>query len=416
MALSDCNDIGAIFSSGIAANHSQAAAMALKAGVDWDLQCGTESQHWGYYNYLKEAIELGLVDEATLDTTVMRVLVQKFGSNLWDTPYTDVAGAGTLDAPAHRALALDAATQSLVLLQNANQTLPMALEGKKIALFGPLSGGGDDGADKDSAVTALVGSYVLSGAPVVTVADALGKVRGAEINYVRGCDATGFSGAGCPDLEGAIAAAKAADVAVLVLGDGDRDCGEWHDRDNLDLAGGQLSLLQAIAGVAPKTIVVLVHGRPQTFGLGNAVLAKVDALIAAWRSGEEVREWFFPCVKCAKMEITGHCCARGRVPCFTLTIPSFPSYLAPVPRAGCVRFIGRERHRQRADRRKCAKREAVAVVASDRGSGRRWRGPVAAADPRQVGRKRKRLRRERGPVLRRVRLCLCAVNIAQSHR
>ena len=106
--------------------------------------------------------------------------------------------------------------------------------------------------------------------------------------------------ASCCAQQEFLAAAKAADVAVLVLGDGDRDCGEWHDRDNLDLAGGQLSLLQAIAGVAPKTIVVLVHGRPQTFGLGNAVLAKVDALIAAWRPGEEVREWFFSLRKMCK--------------------------------------------------------------------------------------------------------------------
>ena len=254
------------------------------------------------------------MDEATLDVTVMRVLVQKFGSNLWDTPYTDVAGAASLDAPAHRALALDAATQSLVLLQNVNKTLPMALTGKKIVLFGPLSGGGADSKDKEDAITAIVGSYVLSGAAVVTVADAIDKVGAADIKYVRGCDATGpaggIPGAGCAGLDAAVAAAKAADVAVLVLGDGDRECGEWGDRDSLDLGGGQLQLLEAVAGVAPKTIVVLVHGRPQTFGLGNAVLAKVDALVAAWRPGEEVRARFFGTVPFLSQCNRWHCFTR----------------------------------------------------------------------------------------------------------
>lgn len=77
------------------------------------------------------------------------------------------------------------------------------------------------------------------------------------------------------------------DVAVVVIGDSLRTCGEWGDRDSLDPAGGQLQLLQAVAAVAHTTVVVLIHGRPATFGYDNALLANVSALLAAWRPGEE---------------------------------------------------------------------------------------------------------------------------------
>eukprot|EP01043_Picozoa_sp_COSAG02_P007590 COSAG02_NODE_230_length_28060_cov_5.226816_5_plen_84_part_00 len=63
-------------------------------------------------------------------------------------------------------------------------------------------------------------------------------------------------------------------MSILVLGDDERMCGEWQDRDSLDLGGGQLALLKAVSAVAKKTVVVLVHGRPQTFG-DNSVLDQV---------------------------------------------------------------------------------------------------------------------------------------------
>ena len=67
------------------------------------------------------------------------------------------------------------------------------------------------------------------------------------------------------------------DLSILVLGDDERMCGEWQDRDSLDLGGGQLALLEAVSAVAKKTIVVLVHGRPQTFG-NNSVLEQVRTM------------------------------------------------------------------------------------------------------------------------------------------
>lgn len=138
------------------------------------------------------------------------------------------------------------------------------------------------------AATALVGSYVLDGAHVVTIDEALREAGVASLTYIRGADAYGQAGAPADpeDLPAAVALAKESDVSIVVLGDDERMCGEWQDRDSLDVGGGQLALLEAVSAVSKQTIVVLVHGRPQTFG-DNSVLDQVDAMLAAWRPGEE---------------------------------------------------------------------------------------------------------------------------------
>lgn len=134
--------------------------------------------------------------------------------------------------------------------------------------------------------TAMVGSYVLEGAPVVTVAGALNTTH-ADVTWMSDCGANVDPAGVCPSFPAAAALAAAADIAALVLGGGAGGCGEWQGRDSLDLAGQQPQLLEAVAGKAPKTVVVLLHGRPQTLGAGNRVLQNVDALLAGWRPGEE---------------------------------------------------------------------------------------------------------------------------------
>ena len=237
-----------------------------------------DRDHWSY-NKLGDAIDLGLTSEAALDKVVTRVLRQKFASGLFDgrsfVPYDKLP---LLDSAPHRQLALEAGEQSIVLLQNKDQALPMALSGKKVALFGPFAHKSNRTADPkhgggSSAEVALVGSYVLSGAPVVTIDEALTEAGVASLQYIAGAQANGPAGspADPETLPDVLALAKASDVAIVVLGDDHGMCGEWQDRDDLDVGGGQLALLEAVAGVAKKTIVVLVHGRPQTFG-DNSVL------------------------------------------------------------------------------------------------------------------------------------------------
>ena len=107
VALSDCDDVGEVYSFGMAPNRTAAAALSLNAGVDWDLQCGTDPEKWSY-NKLDAAIDAGLTTEAALDKVVRRVLRQKFAAGLFDgrsfVPYDNIT---LLDCPAHRQLALE---------------------------------------------------------------------------------------------------------------------------------------------------------------------------------------------------------------------------------------------------------------------------------------------------------------------
>ena len=278
VALSDCDDIGVLQDFRVAANASHGAALALKAGVDWDLQCSSDPASWSY-NHLNESLAAGLITEADLDATVTRVLTHKFANGLFDTGPTDAAAAAAvLDAPAHRQLAREAAEQGIVLLINKGGALPLpsSLVGVKVALLGPTASAECNCSD---ATDSVMGSYSLAGAHVVTMDEAL-KAAGAVVQWAPGMkSAGGAAGTGGDPalLAAAVAAAKAADVALLVLGDvsgPSGGCGEWNDRDDLTLQGGQLELLQAVTAVARKTVVVLVHGRPQTFGPGNVGLVR----------------------------------------------------------------------------------------------------------------------------------------------
>jgi beta-glucosidase len=281
--------------------------------VDWDLQCGTNETKWSY-NKLQAALDDGLITESDLDVAVTHVLTQKFAMRLFDRdPSVGVEGLKDLDAPPRRALALTAAEQGIVLLVNRNNTLPItsllepAGDGgvdpadptnstakkapTKIALIGPAASSEAGAAAADS----LMGPYTLSGANVTTLDLALEAAdptgRAMQVTWAEGCKADGASDAGAEMIPAAVALAEESDVAILILGDSGRTCGEWQDRDSLDLPGGQLALLNAVADVAKRTIVILVHGRQATFGTdanrSATLLSKVDAMFAAWRPGEE---------------------------------------------------------------------------------------------------------------------------------
>lgn len=290
--LSDCDDVGVLADYRFAANQSHAAALGLRAGVDWDLQCGTNSSKWAY-NALNESLHDGLIDDVDLNRTVRRVLTHKFRARLFDNrSYVDPDIASqVLDRPAHRQLAREAAEQSIVMLLNRDNALPLRLnEITSVALIGPTASRAGCG-NCDESETSIIGSYYLRGAHVVTMDEALAtKMPSVNVRYSAGTDASGPTTSSVNEtlLSEAVDIASHSDVSILVLGDLDpKSCAEWGDRDDLDLSGGQLTLLDAVASVAKKTIVILIHGRPQTFGKGNAVLNKVDAMFAAGRPGEE---------------------------------------------------------------------------------------------------------------------------------
>jgi len=235
---------------------------------------------------LAAAVRSGAVDEALVDRAVERVLRQKDELGLLDEPAdVPVPERIDLDPPAHRAVARRLAEESVVLVRN-DGVLPLAADAR-VAVVGP-------NADR---AQALFGCYafvnhVLSHHPDVplglhvdTVLEAL-REEVQVVTSARGCAVDDDDRSGLP---GAIAAAREADVAVVVVGDqaglfGRGTVGEGCDRDDLELPGVQRVLVESVLATGTPVVLVLLTGRP--YALGWA-LERCAAVVQAFFPGQE---------------------------------------------------------------------------------------------------------------------------------
>jgi beta-xylosidase len=267
---------------GVAGSPAEAAALALRAGVDVELpnvRC--------YGAPLAGAVMAGDVPEQLVDQAAGRVLRQKFELGLLD-PGGAAGGtaAPDLDPPGHRDLAAALAEESVVLLAN-DGVLPLPPTAR-VAVVGPLA------ADP----LAFFGAYTLPrhlgqqlpgggiGVPVTTVLDALAaELPQSRLEHARGC------GVQAPDRSGLAEAAdvaRAADVVVAVLGDeaglfGRGSAGEGNDTADLRLPGIQADLLDELAGTGTPVVLVLVTGRPYEIG---AVAGRLAAVVQTFFPGQ----------------------------------------------------------------------------------------------------------------------------------
>jgi len=199
----------------------------------------------------------------------------------------DPSRISNLDNPQHRELAREVSRQSITLLKNENGLLPLNPKSiRNIAVIGPL---GDDPNDQ-------VGGYTQYGAHIVSPLEGIvtysdSRNLGWNVGYAQGCFVMNNSDALIHD---AVDLATQSDIAFVVVGDNGDTCQEsWGgrsgDRTSLDLAGGQLNLIESILATGTKTIVVLINGRPATFGAEsqNVLLNDIQALLVSWRPGEE---------------------------------------------------------------------------------------------------------------------------------
>jgi beta-glucosidase len=270
--VSDCGAISDI-SGGhkFARDNAEASADAVKAGCD--LACD------GAYRALGDAVKRGLIAEATLDRSLQRLFTARFQLGMFDppasVPYTSIPISAN-DSPAHRELAARVARESMVLLRNEQNLLPLAKSVGSVAVIGP------NAAD----ATVLLGNYNGQPSHSVTVLDGIRAKLGpgTTVGYERGCDIKGMSKAG---FAAAVALAQKSDVVITVMGlnqsvEGEE--GEGGDRTELGLPGVQEELLKALAATGKPVVLVLLNGGAVAV---NWAAEHLPAILEAWYPGEE---------------------------------------------------------------------------------------------------------------------------------
>ncbi len=257
---------------GFAKDGRDAARLAFLAGVDMSMQSGL------YRKYLPDLVRSGAVPQAKLDESVRRVLALKSMLGLFEDPFRRIdvkRETARSMLPKTRALAREAGRKAIVLLKNDGDLLPLPRSGKKIALIGPFASGQHD----------LVGPWVVYGDDAKAVDLATG-VRGAlaDKNNVLIAAGSGIEEPITGGIEQAVAAARAADIVVLAIGEGAGMSGEAQSRTEIVVPEPQQKLAEAVAAVGRPVVVVLKHGR--ALALEGAV-ANARAILATWFLGTE---------------------------------------------------------------------------------------------------------------------------------
>ncbi|MEX2093464.1 MAG: glycoside hydrolase family 3 C-terminal domain-containing protein, partial [Pirellulales bacterium] len=267
--VSDWESIREMIPHGYAADGKDAARLAVEAGVNMDMASPV------YHDNLAALVEAGAVPESLVDGLVREVLRVKFRLGLFEKPYTDESSKPPLLAEEHLRLSRELARQSMVLLKNQNRVLPLdSTKIKTLAVIGPLADAKHDqlgtwipdGRDEDSQT------------PLAAIRAAVGDT--VEVLYVSGLkDDLDRSTDGFAD---AVAAAREADVVLLIVGERANLSGEASSRAIIDLPGAQNELVAAVAAAGKPVVLIVQAGRPLTIG---KQVAQVEAVLYAWHAG-----------------------------------------------------------------------------------------------------------------------------------
>ncbi|MDK9696789.1 MAG: glycoside hydrolase family 3 C-terminal domain-containing protein [Siculibacillus sp.] len=273
--VSDYDAIGELIAHGVAADFAEAAALALKAGMDIDMQSRA------YPEGLKPALERGLIAMDDIDAAVRRVLAAKERLGLFDDPYGrgSVAGGAARPLAARRAAARDAAVVSMVLAKN-DGLLPLAKSGGPIALIGHASVKDDE----------ALGSWFALGDmnPITGLADGIrAAFPDRDVIVERGCDLA-LDGpspeSDDADIARAVEAAKKAEVVLLAIGEPALLTGEAASRTRIRLTGRQEELARAVLATGKPVVLLLGCGRPLT---ETWLYDAVGAVLITWYLGSE---------------------------------------------------------------------------------------------------------------------------------
>lgn len=271
--VSDYNAIGGLIHHGVAADLTEAAALALNAGVDIDMMAGA------YLRGLPSAVDRGLVRPAQINQAVRRVLVLKERLGLFENPYRRGSRRETAAAvEKRRRLARTVGARAIVMLKNERSVLPLAASVRRLCVIGPLADAPEE----------MGGPWSAAADPkahVSVVAGLTAALPDAKIVHAQG---VAIEAEALVGVDAALALCAHADAILLCLGEAARMSGEAASRARLGLPGAQRALAEAVLGRAAalgKPVVVLLFS-------GRALIVpwlieKADAVLACWFLGSE---------------------------------------------------------------------------------------------------------------------------------
>ncbi|WP_282037942.1 beta-glucosidase BglX [Saccharicrinis aurantiacus] len=282
--VSDWNSIGEIMIHGAAADLKECAYRAITGGSDMDMEATA------YIKYLEELVMEGKVDVKLIDDAVRRILRIKYRLGLFEDPYkysnTDREKAN-IYTDEHKSASRKVARESMVLLKNEGNLLPITSSVKSIAVIGPL-------ADDDDSPLGNWRAQAIPNSAVSMLAGIKAAANGIKINYAEGCklatagrafpthltinttDKSGFSAA--------VNAAKKSELVLLAIGEDAFMSGEGRSQTDITLRGLQQELFDAIYKVNKNIVVVLMNGRPLVI---PEIAEKAPAILEAWHGGTE---------------------------------------------------------------------------------------------------------------------------------
>lgn len=267
MVVSDWSSVQQLVVHGYANDNKAAALKALNAGIDMEMASTC------YADYLEILVKEGNVSVKLIDEAVSNILSLKFKMGLFDDPFTYPENYPEVLNDKHRDIAKQTAIESIVLLKNENNLLPLNRNIKSVAIIGPLANAPHD----------QLGTWIFDGnkkhavTPLYSIKTIIGE---AKVHYVPGMEISrtmhknGF--------KAALDAAKQSELVILFIGEESILSGESHCRADINLPGLQNELIDELAKTGRPIVAVVLAGRPLTF---EKQATQLDALLYAWHPG-----------------------------------------------------------------------------------------------------------------------------------
>jgi beta-glucosidase len=265
--VSDWGSVVELVEHGYAFDEKDAAAKAIRAGVDMEM--ATTS----YFDNVKSLLEEKKISLEEIDSAVLNILRTKYKLGLFENPYTDPESEKKILDPSFLEHARTVARESTVLLKNEGKTLPLRTDISSVAVIGPLA----DAPREQLGTWCFDGRGENSVTPLQAIREVLGEKR---VNYVSGLKYSRDKNKS--QFNAAIAAAAKSDAILFFAGEERVLSGEAHSRGEIDLPGAQRELISELSKTGKPLVVVVMAGRPLTIG---TEMDDSDALLYAWHGG-----------------------------------------------------------------------------------------------------------------------------------